>query len=93
MQFKEQSDYNYITIKNKLHSRHFVNLRGDYFLDHLWRCLKKKRNVSLHIKNICDRYLESEVRQSYIVMETRMEYGTLFKVVGCFVSEQMGQEG
>lgn len=93
VQFKEQAEYNYMTIKNKLRNRQFLNLKGEFFLAHLWRCLKKKRATHLYIKNIYDRYLENEVRQSYIVMETKTEFGAIFKIVGCFISEQMGEEG
>jgi hypothetical protein len=93
VQLKEQAEYSYMTVKNKLRSRRFLNLKGDFFLPHLTRCLKKKRAAHLYIKNICDRYLENEVRQSYLVMETKTESGTILKMVGCFVSEQMGEEG
>ncbi len=84
--FKEQAEYNYMMIKNKLHSRRFLNLKGDYFLSHLTRCLKKKRSTHLYIKNICDRYMENQVKQSYLVLETKVEFGIIFKMVGCFVS-------
>lgn len=73
-------------IKNKLRSRRFLNLKGDYFLSHLTRCLKKKRAAHLYIKNISDRYHENQVRQSYLVLETKTEFGTIFKMVGCFIS-------
>lgn len=57
-----------MTIKNKLRNRQFLNLKGEFFLAHLWRCLKKKRSARLYLKNICDRYLENEIRQSYLLM-------------------------
>lgn len=73
-------------IKNKLHSRRFLNLKGDYFLSHLTRCLKKKRAANLYIKNICERFNENQVKLSYLVLETKTEFGTIFKMVGCFIS-------
>jgi hypothetical protein len=32
VEFKEQAEYNYMTIKIKLRSRQFLNLKGEFFL-------------------------------------------------------------
>ena len=92
LQLKENAEYKYMMVKNKLQNRTFLNLRGQFFLGHLWKCLKKKRTAIIHLKNIFDRYMESEIRQSYVVLETKLEYGTIFKVIGCFLSDQMGEQ-
>lgn len=87
------SSYKYLTLKNKLRNRHYLNLKGEYFLETLWEGLKKKKPVELFVKNIYDRYEEKEIRSSYLVIKTQVEYGTIYKIIGCYVSEQMDESG
>jgi hypothetical protein len=67
---KEKADYNYMGTKSRLLSQRFINLRANFFVSHLSRCVKKKRFANLYIKNIYHRYEENLIERSYIILET-----------------------
>lgn len=77
--------FNFTTLKAKLKSKIFLNVRGEFFLDHLYETLKKKRIVTLSIKLINDVYLENQVRYAYLVMRTPTDFGFIEKAVSCFL--------
>ena len=53
---KEANDFYYTTLKAKLKKKMFMQLRGEFLMELLYDSLKKKRNVSVSIKNIYSRY-------------------------------------
>lgn len=47
----------------------------------------------LFLKLINDPYLEHQVRYAYLIVKTSTDFGELYRVVGCFICEKMGDEG
>ena len=88
-----QSGYNYNTIRAKLRSKVFLNIKCEDLLDHFHEILKKKRSSDILIKLVTDPYVENQIRYTYLLSKTQLEFGTLFKVISCFICEQMGESG
>jgi len=59
MLLKEDNGFISTTVKAKLKRKLFIQIRGEFLLEILYDSLKKKRNISLAIKNIYNRYNEN----------------------------------
>ena len=80
-------------LKAKLKNHTFVNLAGQYLLDHLHEILKKKKSGFLFVKIVWDPYVSTRVRHSYLMSKVATELGFVIKSVECLLCEQMGEEG